>query len=101
MLRLETCMETWAFEQSSCWKYYTLVGEICRHRIKCVLHKKHSSALTPTARGFIWHCGLPVLDGSCTGIISERHPSLGAKQVTGLTTKLKDVTAVVQHIIIV
>lgn len=28
MLEWERCMETWVFEQSSCWKYYRLVGEI-------------------------------------------------------------------------
>lgn len=28
MLKLETCTETWVFEQSSCWKYCMQVGEI-------------------------------------------------------------------------
>lgn len=40
MLRLETCMETLVFEQSSCWKYCMLVGEICGHRLKFILVKK-------------------------------------------------------------
>lgn len=107
MLRLETCMETWLFEQSSCWKYCMLVGEICRHGIKCILSKTTNTTvkgtLTQTVRySLIWHCSLPVLNSSCTGVISERHSSLGAKQGTGLATKLKHVTpALNQHNIII
>lgn len=33
-------METLVFEQSSCWKYCMLVGEICGHRMTFILVKK-------------------------------------------------------------
>lgn len=96
MLKLETCMETLVFVQSSCWKYCMLVGEICGHneiyfRKKKQKTKKTPSKVkntrTPTAQHcIIWHCSLPVLNSSRTGVISECHSNLGAKQGTGLTT---------------
>lgn len=33
-----------------------------------------------------WQYSLPVLNSSCTGVISECHSNLGTKQGTGLTT---------------
>lgn len=94
MLRLETCMGTLVFEQSSCWKYCMLVGEICGHRMTFILVKKKKNpdtkwknTLYPTVQHCLtWQCSLPVLKSSCTGVISECHSNLGTKQGTGLTT---------------
>lgn len=46
MLEWERCMETWVFEQSSCWKY-RLVGEIWTQSTGHIL--KYTTDKTPKA----------------------------------------------------
>lgn len=77
-------METWLFEQSSCWKYYRLVGEIWTQSTGVILKYAANKKMKGTLQSTPNLTTLPILNSSSTCIISECHSSLNAKQNTDL-----------------
>lgn len=84
MLKSEACMEIWVFGQSSCLKYWMLVGKTFGQ--ERIFQWNDTTYQWTTCWPYfspVQSCSLPVLHSSCTGVICECHSSLWAKQRPG------------------